>query len=471
MKLKFHLFCTVATGRWAVSLPSAIYLAILAFIFALEREASFNDVPNYLSIKIILSGLLASYLYLFVIQALLLKSRKVKLQKLNVCMFVWASTGFVNGLIADLYAKYALNSPSHLIVRVGGSTLLTTISFALTAFYFGTVAKGKVEIAALESLGKILAKESAGLSVEQKNAYEQATLRFEMALTPRVKQLQELTRTLDNYATSDERKIAIANLQAQAEQLRLKLNEELTAMEKLHGKESPKLSEYENSTFKSSYRSSLLPAELSVRTSFVVLFLGGLVGQISRNGPSGALASLLASFMLTTFLFTFRTALHKINQFSRKTIYPWAYVGVFAVEYFYTAHMTSIGIHLNSPFQPWYTGAKVVFAVYLSSVLSQLMIENNESVLKLKAERVMRKKEISELSESSDNLKLFIKATNFGNLQGKISGVIFALNMLKDELNSRGSNVDFDRYVQDTNLLLSESIWEIRNFSLQGSSD
>ena len=64
----------------------------------------------------------------------------------------------------------------------------------------------------------------------------------------------------------------------------------------------------------------------------------------------------------------------------------------------------------------------------------------------------MRKKEISELSESSDNLKLFIKATNFGNLQGKISGVIFALNMLKDELNSRGSNVDFDRYVQDTNL-------------------
>jgi len=467
---QIQLFKIAATGRWAIGLPSASTLAPFALMYAMERESGFARASFGASFQISLCGLLISYLYLFLIQATILRTRKEELQKLSHCIFAWVSTGVVSGLISDMYAQIVLGRSSHMLIRVFNSSVFSTFAFALAAFYFGTIARNRVENSALASLDHLLEVDSAGLNAEQHVAYQEAVLRFEIALTPRVQQLQDLTRTLDQYATSNDRRAAIENLQTQAEELRLKLNLEFEALEIINRKNKTNSRPAKN-TPQVGFFGNLFPPVLSVRTACAILFFGGITGQITRNGLSGALVSVMSCALLTGFLLAYRSLFLRINKLSRKLIYPWPYLFVFAIQYFYTSHVTTFGIHLHRPYEPWYSAIKSVMGIYLASILSFLATENSISSSKFSSDRAEREIEIQKLNISSENLSRFNTSTNFGKLQGKISGVIFALNMLKDGSNMRGDKVDFDRYLQDTNELLSESIWEIRNLAVKESLD
>ena len=468
MKHHFSAFRTAVTGRWAIAFPSFLIIAPLSIGFSLERESAIQLGNLSTCVLVTAAGEFVGYLYLFIAQAVLLSERKEKLQKLSTCVFVWLSTGLVRGLAAALYAHFVLNLPIHFLLRVANSMLFTGISLTLAAFYFGSVSAKKIQSEALWNLSDLLAIDSTNLSTDQISAKKQAISSFQTFLAPKVKQLQELTGELSKFATSEEFSNGLRTLRVQAESLNEKMNEELTAMERavdISAIDSMKPITH------SSFIKGLLPEAISVRTAFVALFFGGIVGQLPRNGFMGALAAIISSLLITTFLQIACVVVPLLKGVPKWMSTPIVYAGVFGIQYFYSSHLSLFGLNLATPFMPWYSATKCVFAVYLASVVSGLLTEQNEAFLTLGLATAKNRIQINELSNSTDDFDRVSLAANFGNLQGKISGVIIGLNILKEGASGNGSKRPSPDLMANTNTLLSEAIWEIQHLGVKELSN
>jgi hypothetical protein len=74
------------------------------------------------------------------------------------------------------------------------------------------------------------------------------------------------------------------------------------------------------------------------------------------------------------------------------------------------------------------------------------------------------------LSKSTYDLNELSESTVFGTINGKISGAIMALNMLKEDMTLASSNQDLLQFLQRTKSLVSDSLQEVRQIELKERS-
>lgn len=460
MKRFFDNFVTVATGRWAVSLPSVALYLPFSFLFSLERENALNTGSFGTQLMVVTGGELVSILFLFVAQATVLSSRKERRQNLALCITVWFSTGLVAGLVSEYYGHYTLGVESHLLMRVANSLLFSGFALGLIAYWFGTLRKIRTERNVLRSLEDLLTVDTSQLNEAQIQAKKLAITNLHSTLLPKVVQLQKLTTGLQKYGTSESLAVALAELESLAGDLNVTLNSKLSELEV-----SPSLLDLQSQDRLTPVKliSGLFPRVLSVRTSLIILVFGALIGQGTRNGFKGAIVGVLSSIIVVALLQLFRVIGTRANVLKTSWFYPLAYVAIYAFQYLYTTVSATWFMSIANPYQPWYAGLKTVIAIYIASLISTLMIEQNNSLESMSSESAIHRNQIEEMSQEQETLQQITSSTNFGSIQGQISGVIMALNVLTENDGVPTTKRDLSRFIADTNTLLGDAIFEIEH--------
>jgi hypothetical protein len=206
------------------------------------------------------------------------------------------------------------------------------------------------------------------------------------------------------------------------------------------------------------------PRDLSAGTSFILLTLGALISQSSRNGLFGSLVGILSSVIITALLLLLINLGKRVNLLQTGWFNFASFLAVYIVQYFFALLTQST---LDNPFEPWYSALKVVCGVYLASMISTLVNEQRTSLAKLGSDGAIRRAQIAKMSSSNEKIQELTTSTVFGVIQGQISGVILALNVLKDNRGLATSKRDLSKFIDDTNLLLGQAIQEIKQVGLK----
>ena len=461
MKAFWHNFVNVATGRWAISLPSAATCLPFCYFFAMERESALNSGSFGTQIMIVSAGQLMSLLYLFIAQGIMLPSRKHRKQSLALCLFVWFSTGIVAGLISEFYAHFVLDTESHLATRISNSAATTGLCLALVAYWFGSLHKLRVEKEALSLLEAFLVEDSTQLIEDQRVTREVAIESLQETLLPRVLQLQNLTSGLLKSASSDSSVVALNELDARVQELLRSVKSNVSSISNSTSF-SENLPKEKISPVK--LMSGLFPRNISVGASFILLILGAMIAQGSRNGLVGVLVGIFSSVIITALLFTLSKFGRRINGLQTSWFNSLVFSTVIFVQYFYAM---TIQNELANPYQPWYSALKTFCGVYLASLLSTIAAEQSEFVDKLGTKSAIRRDEVERMSSSQENIQQLTSTTIFGAIQGQISGVIMALNVLTDSYGKISSKEDFSKFIRDANSLVENAISEIQQVGIK----
>lgn len=464
MKSFWDNFVNVATGRWAISLPSAATCLPFCYFFALERENALESGSFGTQIMIVSAGQLMSLLYLFIAQGILLPSRKDRKQSLILCLFVWFSAGFVAGLVSELYAHLVLNTESHLATRLSNSAATTGLCLALVAYWFGNLHKIRIEKEALGFLEEFLVEDFSKLNEDQRVTREVAIESLQETLLPRVLQLQKLTSGLQQNTSSDSLAVELHELDIRAQELLQSVKSNVSSI-------SNSTSFPENFPREKispvKLMSGLFPRNLSVGTSFILLTLGAMIAQGSRNGSVGVLVGILSSVIITALLFILSKFGKRINALQTSWFNSMAFTAVVCVQYIYAMIVQN---ELANPYQPWYSAFKTFCGVYLASLISTIAMEQGKFVEKLGSESAIRRAEAERVSSSHERIQQLTSTTIFGAIQGQISGVIMALNVLTDSRGVTSSKGDFSKFIRDANSLIEDAISEIQRVGIKVNS-
>jgi len=465
VKAFYQNFVSVATGRWAISLPSFTTCLPFCYFFSLERESSFGSGSLGTHLMIVSAGQLISFLYIFIAQAVLLSSRKERKQNLLICIFVWFSAGLVAGIVSDFYAYYVLNRESYLLNRATNSLFTTGLALGLVAYWFGTLHKVRVEQDALQTLENLLDIDASQLNEDQLNTRKLAIETLQGTLLPRVLQLQNLTSGLQQYGSSESLTAALRELDLRAEELLNSLKSNLS----LISNSTSLLNAIARDKFSTAkLMSGPFPRDLSSGTSFILLTLGALIGQSSRNGFFGSLVGILSSFIILALLFLLINLGKRVNLLQTGWFYFASFLAVYIVQYFFALFTQTT---LDNPEEPWYSALKVICGVYLASMISTLVKEQRTSLAELGSDGAIRRAQIARMSSSNEKIQELTTSSVFGVIQGQISGVIMALNVLTDNRGLATSKRDLSKFIDDTNLLLEQTVREIKQVGLKVHSD
>ena len=146
-------FKLVATGRWAVSFIGFLITVPFGLIVSVEREINFNPAGGlYQAFLIACSGYFATFIYVFTLQATILKKRSLKAEPILKCIFTWYSAGVLLGLSTTAYATVAFGVSGNILERVAMPTFYTGVALALTAYFLGTIGRLREENKAFDNL-------------------------------------------------------------------------------------------------------------------------------------------------------------------------------------------------------------------------------------------------------------------------------------------------------------------------------
>ena len=459
MKEAFTRFRYATTGRWAVSIRT--YSAIIfpfGFLTSIEREQLFHSLGITQAATIAFAGEIAACLYIYILQATLLRARYEQLQPLRRCAFVWVSAGVVRGFFTACYGFWVYGFALNFSSRIVPSTFYTAFAMMVAAFYFGSIERKRIEIQAMKSLGKVLSQEQKELSGIQKDLSAQFSEVLDKELLPQAEVLRDqISQALISQPQSENNHIF--------EELQIKGNELSSALEiqlqKFMGAKSKTNTEsFEEQQF--SYWFALIPRTVSIRLTFILLFLGSASGQFPRNGIQGVLSGILATFIVVAYLLPF-SFLFKRTNFSRVILLTASFGGVFLLQYFYVIMQSKVLTSLEHPFEPWYAGLKTMYGVYLASVIASLMIQIGYSHKGVVEGSLNLEKGIQTLSKSNLGLESSKFEARYGVLQGKITGVTIALHLLNSKSLGEISDSRKQELLFNANSLLTQSIASIKN--------
>jgi hypothetical protein len=457
VKLWLQKFRYAATGRWAVSIRT--YLALVfpfGYLTSIEREQQFHDISVSHAAGIALGGELVCALYLFVVQAVLLGNRRNQLQPLWRVVFVWVSAGLVRGIFTACNANWGSGFDYDFVKRVPGAAVYTASAMALTAYYFGAIDRRRLEAKALKSLESILAQEQSGLTELQRERRKQTQKVFDEQLLPQVNALRSgVDRLLAN--TAQEQEIDKGLLKDLYEQSRV-ISSAIENQLRLFGDESSAQSNSEDRTERFSYIRALLPTVVSIRITFMLMVLGSFSGQFARNGWAGALAGYVGAIIVAIYLLPISYSI-KNTQISKPLLYTLAYAGSFVVQASYNLMQPNIGFNLPNPYQPWYSGLKTMYGVFVASVIATLIVSVEKDFSGLKDAGLQLRSKVDQLVSENESLQFQLSQSQYGTLQGKITGVTMALHLM----NSMGS-ISRERrseLLSGANGLLDEGLREI----------
>ena len=459
MKDAFTRFRYASTGRWAVSIRT--YSAIIfpfGFLTSIEREQLFNTIGIAQAATIAFAGEIAACLYIYILQATLLRGRYEQLQPLRRCAFVWVSAGVVRGFFTACYGFWVYGFALNFSSRIVPSTFYTAFAMMVAAFYFGSIERKRIEIQAMNSLGKVLSQEQNELSGIQKDLSAQFSEVLDKELLPQAEVLRDqISQALISQPQSENNHIF--------EELQIKGNELSSALEiqleKFIGAKSKTNTEpFEEAQF--SYWFALIPRTVSIRLTFILLLLGSASGQFPRNGLGGVLSGILATFIVVAYLLPF-SFLFKRTNFSRVILLTASFGGVFLLQYFYVIMQSTVLTSLERPFEPWYAGLKTMYGVYLASVIASLMIQIGYSHKGVVEGSLNLQKGIQSLTKNNSGLESSNFEARYGVLQGKITGVTIALHLLNSKSLGEISESRKQELLFNANSLLTQSIASIKN--------
>ena len=459
MKEAFTRFRYATTGRWAVSIRT--YSAIIfpfGFLTSIEREQLFHSLGITQAATIALAGEIAACLYIYILQATLLRARYEQLQPLRRCAFVWVSAGVVRGFFTACYGFWVYGFALNFSSRIVPSTFYTAFAMMVAAFYFGSIERKRIEIQAMNSLGKVLSQEQKELSDIQKDLSAQFLEVLDKELLPQAEVLRDqISQALISQPQSENNHIF--------EELQIKGNELSSALEIQLQKFMGAKSKTNTESFKEqqfSYWFALKPRTVSIRLTFILLLLGSASGQFPRNGIQGVLSGILATFIVVAYLLPF-SFLFKRTNFSRVILLTASFGGVFLLQYFYVIMQSKVLTSLEHPFEPWYAGLKTMYGVYLASVIASLMIQIGYSHKGVVEGSLNLEKGIQTLSKSNLGLESSKFEARYGVLQGKITGVTIALHLLNSKSLGEISDSRKQELLFNANSLLTQSIASIKN--------
>jgi hypothetical protein len=395
------------------------------FLTSIEREQSFNNTSITQAVAIAVGGELACALYLFVMQRVLLGNRYQRLQSLRRCLLLWFGAGFVRAVFTACNANWNFGYDYSFISRLIPSMIYTGSAMALVAFFFGSIERKRVEIKALNSLDQILQTDQSTLVKTKKEQKFIAQQLFQNQILPQINSLQDgITNLLKNsqnqidsssLKTLYEQSVAVTNsLQYQKEKLR---NQQVTN------------SQSDKNQNPYTYWSALLPRTLSVRITFISLLLGSFSGQFSRNGIEGVKAGFVGAVIVTAYIFPLAQIIKRDMRF-KSVAYFLGYVGAFILQAVYNVIQPKLLIVLDNPYAPWYSAIKTTYGLYIASVIASMLVLVQGSFKNLIESGAQLEKNVEHLHLQNLALEQSITESQFGTLQGKISGVSMALHLM-----------------------------------------
>ena len=426
MKSALLRFRYAATGRWAVSIRTYTPIVMpFGFLTSIEREQSFNNTSITQAVVIAVGGELACALYLFVMQSVLVGNRYQRLQSLRRCLLLWFGAGFVRGVFTACNANWNFGYDYSFISRLIPSMIYTGVTMALVAFFFGSIERKRIEIRALNSLDQILQTDQSTLVETEKEQKLFAQQVFQNQILPQINSLQDgITELLKdsqnqtdsrNLKTLYEQSVAVANsLQSQKEK---------------HQNQQVMNSQSDGNQNPYSYWSALLPRTLSVRITFITLLLGSFSGQYSRNGIEGVKAGFIGAVIVTAYIFPLAQIVKRDMRF-KSVAYFLGYTGAFVLQAVYNVIQPKLLLVLDNPYAPWYSAIKTTYGLYIASVIASMLVLVQGSFKNLIESGAQLEKNVEILHLQNLALEQSITESQFGTLQGKISGVSMALHLM-----------------------------------------
>ena len=455
-------FRYAATGRWAVSIRTYVVLVFpFGFLTSIEREQLLNGVGLTRAATIALAGEVAASFYLFLMQNFLLANRKTELQSLLRCLFVWFSTGLVRGIFTAFYAVWAFGYGLNLSVRIPSASIYTTGAMALTAFYFGSIDRGRIQTQALYTLGGVLDQERAQLDLLEAGNRREVLSVFEAQLMPQVVALRSgIQKLLAGRNENEERELH--SLLIQSQEISQALNRQKDEYE---GDRKAHSDQY-NSESQLPYWSHLVPKIISTRLTFILRVLGATSGQFARNGMKGVVAGMLGAIFVVSLLAPISLLIKK-SSINRNLLLLLGFAGAFSVQYFFNIVQPTLGFHLDHPYVPWYSGIKSVYGVYVASVIASMLVLTGRELEGAHVQGSNLRDALSTLNFRNDAIEKSLFDTRFGTLQGKIAGVTMALHLMGSQSMGEISSDRKKELLESANNLLGESMRTIESMSLK----
>ena len=454
VKNAFHNFKVSVTGRYAVSLPVFLLIVPFGFLVALEREEQLNPTsPTSHSVLSVTFGFFACFLYIFIAQATLLKDRKKAPQSLWKCFFVWYSTGLVQGMGAAIYAHFAFGLDWDLRMRLSMTTFYIGTALSLISFYFGTIERRRIEDQALQSLEQLLAIDQGEMVSTDAEARSQALSVLKKVLKPQIEKLQALIISLKNSDGNQAQE-----LKAISEEISQAIDNEANAVQRNRNIKAKAATDKKR---RISFLSGIFPRNLSVRISVLLIAFGSFTGQFPRNGVDGVVAGLIGTLLIAIVLIILSKLVKSHQDHNRRTYILLSYLTVFLTQAIWTFFQGDLGFELRNPYNPLYSATKTLYGVYIASIVSSLIIETTRSFENSKNQSEILRGEIAFLAREKEILDQHIHATRFGTLQGKISGVIMALQLIDATTKNSQHENRREELIENANALLSDALREI----------
>jgi hypothetical protein len=292
---------------------------------------------------------------------------------------------------------------------------------------------------------------------------EEAIITLQKSLVPKVIQLQNLAAGLKTIDRSLALQESLQSLEEQARLLSYQMRLNLDKLESIPNPRSSAASRLFSSS-KASWQ--IWPNRISVKLSLLFVSIGGVVVQIGRNSYTGVLSALISALIIGLVLVIFERLLRTVNEARKRFLFLAAYVSVYFVQYLYASQFAPLAFNLDQPLNPWYSSAKITFAVFLaSSFLS--FLDKDSSTLKFMSEQSATSRELlSVKSERNEILEAVNTSTNQGALQGQISGALLSLNLLTKDEDSNLTRVNAAEIIENANILLTKAISEIKELSV-----
>ena len=428
MREALERFRVAATGRWAVSIRSYILIVPFAMAINVERENVLNPGNFATSLAICLAGEFASYLYLYLAQATLLKHRRERLQRLSTCIFVWFSAGTVKGIFFTLYAVVAYGYDPDFLARAFVPTMFSGFSCALLAFYFGTIDRRRIESKALNSLGEFLnADQELGQS-DIERARIEAVRALRETLAPQLEKLEDSLSRL-SHANAESQDL-FTSLARESAELGDQIEVEAQTISKSERIEAP---QGRRAPHEISWLSGLIPQVISVRITLIVYILGMTSGQLTRNGALGVASGLVGAVILGAVVFCLRVSSKKLSGGKRTRFIFASFPIVFLTQMFYVSNLSHIGFILDDPYTPWYSALKTIYGFYIASIIASLIVDTSSEFKYSVTESDKMRLRLAMQENEQEALNRHLFATRFGAVQGKITGVTMALQLLSNQ--------------------------------------
>ncbi len=456
MKDGWENFKIVATGRWSVSFIGFLIILPFGFLVSVERELSFNPEGDFYQAFLIASaGYLVTFLYVFIIQATLLKRRVLKAVPIMRCILFWYSAGLVLGASTSAYAKFAFGRDLEILERTVMPIVYTGTSLALTAYFLGTLGRLKEENRAFRNLESILLSDTKELTLSEGESYRNATTVYTALVRPEVKKISEVLSELEGKETDARLRGLIEKLQDQSKELLHLLDERISAQ---LAKQSAPLDSWNIRNKEVSLMSELFPRIISVRISFLVIALGTVTGQFPRNGFQGVVAGLIGALLISVGLFILSKFYKKQLVQGRAWLRIFFFLLAFLMQTLWTFLQPHVGFKLNDPYNPLYSGAKTIYGVYIASIIASLIVMNAEQ----KQFNFERNRDLLlEFDRRSDQMAVNnagILQIRFGTLLGKLGSVTLAINLLEKSGGDGQGSLDIETILIDAAEILNDSI-------------